>query len=44
VNKDLSLDTLFGDAKTVLEFLLGLGEPLAEVVGLDLADEADTVD
>ncbi len=41
VTKDLSLETLFGDVKTVLEFLLGLGEPLAEVVGLDEADTAE---
>jgi len=41
VSKDLSLETLFGDVKTALEFLLGLGEPLAEVVGLDEPDTAD---
>lgn len=45
VSKDLSLDTLFGDVKTVLEFLLGLAEPLAEAVGVDLTPaEADTAE
>lgn len=45
VSKDLSLETLFGDVKTVLKFLLGLGEPVAEVVGLDLTPaEADTAE
>jgi len=36
VSKELTLDTLFGDVKTTLEFLLGLAEPIAEAVGVDL--------
>lgn len=42
VGKDLSLEVLVGDVKTVLEFLLKLGEPLAEVVGFDEPDAAET--
>jgi hypothetical protein len=45
VAKDLSLNTLFEDSKTVLEFLLGLADPLAEAVGLDLSQaEANQAD
>jgi len=36
VNKDLNLDTIFGDVKATLEFLLGQPEPIAEAVGVDL--------
>jgi hypothetical protein len=45
VSKELSLETLFGDVKSVLEFLLGLAEPLAEAVGVDLTPaEADAAE
>lgn len=45
LSKDLTLDLLFGDVKTVLEYLLGLAEPLAEAVGVDLTPaEADTAE